>query len=136
MLRIEKQLIGGLLPHQTVEFPIEDYEDPDTFEMKKRGTYVYVISKDNPHRNTTAGLISMVPVKHAGRLLFDVTHDLATADQIAAYHTEQKGRLEAQKADIVKTMKQQGKGADPDLISALERVAMAAVQAAGKEKRN
>jgi len=129
-LRIEKQLIAGLLPHQP---PVEDYEDQDTLEMKKRGTVVYVMSITNPHKNTTAGTISMVSVTRAGQLLFDVTHELASPSQIAAYHAEQKKRLEDQKADIVKYQKLRGQGADPELIDALKNVVQAAVD---QKKRN
>ena len=118
-LRIEKQIIADELPHQPTW---ENYEDEETLEQKRRATVVYVISKHNPHMGTTAGQISIVPVKQAGELVYKDTHALASAAQIVAYHAEQKRRLKEQDDFLVKQQKFQGKGADPALIAALQEV--------------
>jgi hypothetical protein len=124
-LRIEKAIIADELPHQP---RWETYEDEDTLEMRRRSTHVFVISVRNPQKNVTAGQISMVPVPMAGKMIYENTHELATAEQIKAYHVEQARRLTALEDEIQKQQKNAGKGADPALIRALQEVVRGAAE--------
>lgn len=52
---------------------------------------VYLISRHNREKNTTAGAVSTAALQLAAECLVNNTHDLATPEQITTYH---KGQAE------------------------------------------
>lgn len=56
---------------------------------------VYIVSRANRERNTTAGMICTVSVPHAAECLVNNTHDVATPEQIRAYR-EKQGEIKQQ----------------------------------------
>lgn len=51
---------------------------------------VYLVSRHNREKNTTAGMICTATVDHAAECLVNNTHDLATPEQISAYKAAQE----------------------------------------------
>jgi hypothetical protein len=50
---------------------------------------VFLTSRHNRERNTTAGVVCTAHISHAAELLTNNTHDLATEDEIRAYKDRQ-----------------------------------------------
>jgi hypothetical protein len=121
---ITKQLLAGELSHQP---PPEEYEDEETLETKKRPTFFYVMSLDNPHMNITPGQVSKVTARAAAKGIFDQTHRLCTAEEVKEFNAEMKRRQVELADEIHRKQKALGGGTDPDLIKALTALATKAV---------
>lgn len=52
---------------------------------------IYLVSRHNREKNTTAGMICTARVEHAAECLVNNTHDLATPEQIRAFKERQEG---------------------------------------------
>ncbi len=52
---------------------------------------VYLISRHNREKNTTAGMVCTASIEHAAECLVNNTHDLAAPEQIRAHKERQEG---------------------------------------------
>lgn len=61
-------------------------------ELAERGQFHFLVSIDDPQKNTTGGTIIEAETAIAAECLVRGTHRLATDDEVAAYRAEEERR--------------------------------------------